>query len=356
VNTPDALLEVFAVQPDGSLVAQEPISVGLEPVTVIARTDGEAWVVNNLSDTVSIVDLALGVVTRTLYVGDEPTDVVFAAGRAFVTVSSRDAVKVYTLSNLDAAPSTVSLAGREVRALAVSNDGQKVYAVPLKSGNRTTILGVEHTFPGQGLGLDPARLAALNLRDIECDGPVPPYPPLPGGILRNPALNDPPDGVPRVGLIVAWNESAGQWQDEIGQDWSHCLRFSLSDHDLFVIDATSLAVTTVDRLGTSLFEVSAHPNGKIYVANTEARNFVRFEHALGVQGHVVDNRLSIVDPGNANAVTILDLNTWWTAAASRELASSVRTARHRTRSRSATVPRASRCSRARRRTTTGCTS
>ena len=308
VNTPDALLEVFAVQPDGSLVAEEPIPVGLEPVTVAARTDGEAWVVNHLSDTVSIVDLALGIVTKTLFVGDEPTDVVFAAGRAFVTVSSLDTVRVYTLANLDAAPSTVSLAGREVRALAVANDGQRVYAVPLKSGNRTTILGVEHTFPGQGLGLDPARLTALNLRDIVCDGPVPSYPPLPGGITRNPALNDPPDGVPRVGLVVAWNEVAGQWQDEIGQDWSHCLRFTLSDHDLFVIDATSLAVTEVDHLGTSLFGVSVHPNGKIYVANTEARNFVRFEHELGVQGHVVDNRLSIVDPGNANAVTLVDLN------------------------------------------------
>ena len=45
VNTPDALLEVFAVQPDGSLVAEKSIPVGLEPVTVAARTDGEAWVV-----------------------------------------------------------------------------------------------------------------------------------------------------------------------------------------------------------------------------------------------------------------------------------------------------------------------
>ena len=50
-------------------------------------------------------------------------------------------------------------------------------------------------------------------------------------------------------------------------------------------------------VGTSLFEVSVNPaNGKIYVPHTEARNFVRFEHPLGVQGHIVENRLAIVDP------------------------------------------------------------
>ena len=34
------------------------VPVGLEPVAVAARTDGEVWVVNHLSDSVSIVDVA----------------------------------------------------------------------------------------------------------------------------------------------------------------------------------------------------------------------------------------------------------------------------------------------------------
>src|SRR5437899_3175545 len=50
VNTPDALLEVFAVRAGGGLSPQRSIPVGLEPVTVVARTDTEAWVVNHLSD------------------------------------------------------------------------------------------------------------------------------------------------------------------------------------------------------------------------------------------------------------------------------------------------------------------
>src|SRR2546422_10782957 len=66
VNTPDALLEVFTVLPGGGLSPLASIPVGLEPVSVVARTDSEAWVVNHLSDTVSIVDLDLGATIRTL--------------------------------------------------------------------------------------------------------------------------------------------------------------------------------------------------------------------------------------------------------------------------------------------------
>ena len=311
VNTPDALLEVFTVLPDGGLDAELAIPVGLEPVTVVARSDTEAWVVNNLSDSVSIVDTDLGVTTRTLTVGDEPTDVVFAGGKAFVSVSTEDVVRVYDLADLDAPPSSVPLFGKDVRALAVSNDGQKVYAVVLRSGNETTVVGVERTFPElPGVSFDPARLSALGLRDLVCEGTPPAYPPLPAGITRNPALIDPPDGIPKVGLIVKWNEAAGEWRDETGQDWTHCLPYRLADNDLFVIDAGTLAVSEIRHLGTSLFEVSVHPtNGKIYVPNTDARNFVRFEHPLGVRGHMVDNRMTVVDPGNGNAVTLIDLNT-----------------------------------------------
>ena len=312
VNTPDALLEVFTVQLDGSLVAESSIPVGLEPVTVVARTSSEAWVVNNLSDTISIVDLDDAVVTKTLAVGDEPTDVVFTMGKAFVSVSQEDAVKVYDLGNLDAAPSVVPLFGRDVRALAVSNDGTKVYAVVLRSGNETTVLGIGGTFPEEvAIGLRADQLASLGLRDTECLS-HPAYPPLPAGGVRNPALTDPPDGIPKVGLIVEWDRDAlptPQWKDETGTDWSDCLEYSPADKDLFIIDAGSLAVTEVAHLGTTLFEVSVHPGGKIYVPHTEARNFVRFEHALGVQGHMVDNRFAVVDPSSGNSVTLIDLNT-----------------------------------------------
>lgn len=95
VNTPDNRLEVFRVQGRG-LLHTASIPVGLEPVAVAARTDREVWVINHLSDSVSIVELeddaAAGHVERTLLVGDEPRDIVFAGPqrqRAFITTAHR---------------------------------------------------------------------------------------------------------------------------------------------------------------------------------------------------------------------------------------------------------------------------
>ncbi|HEY6036485.1 MAG TPA: hypothetical protein VIV58_19540, partial [Kofleriaceae bacterium] len=56
LNTPDNRLEIFRID-DGSLRPVGSITVGLEPVAVAARTDNEVWVVNNVSDSVSIVKL-----------------------------------------------------------------------------------------------------------------------------------------------------------------------------------------------------------------------------------------------------------------------------------------------------------
>src|SRR3989442_4021491 len=94
VNTPDDRLEVFAVNGSGGLTHSGSVVVGLEPVAVAARTSGEVWVVNHLSDSVSIVDVSTTPprVTRTLLVGDEPRDLVFAGpgqNRAFITTAHR---------------------------------------------------------------------------------------------------------------------------------------------------------------------------------------------------------------------------------------------------------------------------
>src|SRR5215470_13904372 len=58
VNTPDDRLEIFTVDASGDLAHSGSVPVGLEPVAVAVRADGtQAWVVNTLSDSVSIVDL-----------------------------------------------------------------------------------------------------------------------------------------------------------------------------------------------------------------------------------------------------------------------------------------------------------
>src|SRR4029450_5698596 len=91
-NVPDNRLEVFVVNPGGTLTHAVSIPVGMEPVAVAARSDTEVWVVNHLSDSVSVVDLTStpARVARTLLVGDEPRDIVFAGtNRAFISTAHR---------------------------------------------------------------------------------------------------------------------------------------------------------------------------------------------------------------------------------------------------------------------------
>src|SRR6476661_1532930 len=72
VNTPDNRLEIFSVGA-GGLTKTGSVPVGMEPVAVAARSNTEVWVVNHLSDSISIVDLSTSPphVVRTLLVGDE---------------------------------------------------------------------------------------------------------------------------------------------------------------------------------------------------------------------------------------------------------------------------------------------
>ena len=56
VDTPDDRLEIFDVTASG-LTHRASVPVGMEPVAVAARSANEVWVVNLLSDSVSIVDV-----------------------------------------------------------------------------------------------------------------------------------------------------------------------------------------------------------------------------------------------------------------------------------------------------------
>src|ERR1700722_9249888 len=66
VNTANASLSVFDVTKPATpkLIAQIP--VGLGPVSVNPLTDDVAWVVNQVSNSVSIVSVSKGIVTNTI--------------------------------------------------------------------------------------------------------------------------------------------------------------------------------------------------------------------------------------------------------------------------------------------------
>ncbi len=284
VNVPDGRLSVFDVLPEGLRLLDE-IPVGLEPVSVAALSDDEVWVVNHLSDDVSVVSVAAGNVLRTLRVGDEPTDVVFARTSpapnaptvAFVCISQEDAVKAYDPATLLPIGTPIPVFGGDPRALTLSADRTRVYVAAFESGNRTSLVPFQDVLPGNGgLGLPT---------------PIP---------AKNPALPAAPD----VGLIV--QNDGGVWRDEVGRNWSFKLPYSVADRDVFVVDAaTRTVVNQITSVGTLLFNLAPHPTtGALWVSNTEATNLRRFEPNL--RGQFVRNRISIVDPasGTVNAVQL----------------------------------------------------
>ena len=329
VNTPDNQLEIFDVN-NGSPVHIESVTVGLEPVAVAAYSNNQIWVVNYLSDSISIVDVSVSParVIKTLLVGDEPADIVFAGtnlDRAFITTAHRGQNSPYTDPNnpgelttpgigradvwvFDATNTGSSLGGDAIaivtlfgdtpKALTVSPDGKIVYAAIFKSGNQTTVLH-EQIICDSGESVP----CAVKTGEVNGVGKLPP--PNPKTISAQVS--------PEVGLIVKYNGS--QWVDELSTDWSNLVRFDLPDKDVFAIDAdaiTPVETASFANVGTVLFNMAVNPvSGKIYVANTEAINEVRFEGpgsaSTTVQGHLHEARITVINPGNGS-VTPIHLN------------------------------------------------
>ncbi len=280
VNTADNRLEMFKIT-IGGLIASDSFPVGLDPVSVRARTDTEAWVVNHVSDTVSIVDLAEMNVIATLYPGDEPADVVFAGvpQRAFVTVSQLNRVLVYDPLDLAAPPVVLDIEGQEPRALAT--DGTTVYAAIFESGNRTTIL---------------QKAAVSSTANPYAGSPNPP--PNSGTDFDPPIAGDLP-APPEVGHIVR-KDRFGDWLDDNGGDWSVAVNWDLHDHDVAIIDANTLAVSYATGLMNSNMAIGVHPSGSVAVVGIEAINEVRFEPLLNGTFVRVMGAL-IAGPGDATA-------------------------------------------------------
>src|SRR5205823_3728381 len=139
VNTPDARVSVFDVtQPSNPRLLAE-IPVGIEPVSVNPRNNDEVWVVNEVSDSISIVSVSQRIVTDTIYVKDEPVDVVFAGTNAFVSASRKNLIAVFNATT-HSLVTNIAVFGENPRAMAVNTNGTKLYAAFALSGNHTTLV------------------------------------------------------------------------------------------------------------------------------------------------------------------------------------------------------------------------
>lgn len=248
LNTPDNRVSVFDLTSNPaspSLIVEVP--VGIEPVSVHANpaNNDEVWVVNQESDSISIVSVSQGIVTDTIYCKDEPSDVVFAGNNAFVSVARSNLINVYSARTHKLVKS-IPVFGESPRALAVSSDGSKVYAAFALAGSHTTIL--------------PANIA-----------PPPPPP-------TNPAL--PP--APRTGLIV----------DASDPSWTWYITYTMPFNGVVAIDTGSLSVSTYySAVGSNNLGICVQPGtGDLYVPNTSARNLIRFVSNL--KGHWMDNQIT----------------------------------------------------------------
>lgn len=319
VNTPNNTLEIFDITPKG-LSLRSRVQVGLEPVAVAVRNNHEIWVVNFLSDSVSVVDLnPTPRVVRTLLVGDEPRDIVFAGApsRAFITTAHRGQqrtdpsianvpgagdpqlttpgvgradVWIFDPNHMDGAfggkPEKIMTFFTDTpRALAVSPDSGTVYVAGFKTGNQTTTVPVGIVCGG----FDP------NTPCTNDDGTE-----SPGG-NPGPATNVEGKPAPESGLIVKFNNETQQWEDELGRNWNNSLEFSLPDKDVFAINANTLTQSaSFAHVGTTLFNMVTNPvTGRLYVSNTESFNQVRFEGpgifgGSTVQGHLAETRITVI--------------------------------------------------------------
>jgi sugar lactone lactonase YvrE len=332
VNTPDNRLEIFKLNSGSSaLKAWKSVVVGLEPISVAVRNEHEVWVVNHLSDSVSVIridgddeneadDSGGARVVRTLLVGDEPRDIVFAGPNrnlAFITTAHRGqniredpkpfdpSVGRADVWVFDADDLGSSLTGTRLtkltlfadtpRALAVSADGSRVYAAPFFSGNETTLASKEAVATAYPSSLDPT-----NPNFVIYNG------------IRQPLTS-------RVVKRKLGPDGAYHWFDDLGTNFDTAVKVQLPDYDVFTIDATqpvpvAIPAQTYAHAGTTLFNMAVNPsNGKVYISNTDAHNDVRFEGhnpSLGVtsvRGNIVDSRITVLDP-TSGALTHNNLN------------------------------------------------
>ncbi|MDG2306886.1 MAG: hypothetical protein P8R42_20025 [Candidatus Binatia bacterium] len=237
-NTPADTVDVIDTA-SGSIVTR--IDVGIDPVGLAVRPDGkEVWVANHVSDSVSVIDSDSGSATYDQVVAtvqaydmatrstrfDEPVGIAFASNtKAYVSLSSVNRIAIVDVAG-KSVTGHLEIGAQDPRAMVVR--GGRLYVVPFESGNQTELAGC--------LGED-------NIDGDQCTFDL-------------------------LTHVVVVNNVLSQFYDaDIVRDPN------TPDRDLFVFDTSDDSVVDiVSSVGTLLYGLSVDSEGRVFIAQTEARN------------------------------------------------------------------------------------
>ncbi|HIG31306.1 MAG TPA: YncE family protein [Verrucomicrobiales bacterium] len=236
VNTPADTLDVID-RKTGEIASR--IHVGIDPVGLAVRPDGrEVWVSNHVSDSVSVIDTDADSPTYLQVVAtiqeldpdskatrfDEPVGIAFASNeKAYVALSSENVIAVVEVQTRKIVK-RIEIPAQDPRAITVR--GGRLYVIPFESNNQTQISGGNGELDGD--------LTTFNAREHVLDN----------------------NNVLSVGAVV----------DIVKHP-------EVPDRDLFVLDTeTDEVIEVVDTLGTLLYGLTVDSHGRVFVAQTDARN------------------------------------------------------------------------------------
>ena len=238
VNTPADTVDVINVK---TRQIETRINVGVDPVSLAVRPDNkEVWVSNHVSDSVSVIDSDSSSPTFLQVIDtiqefdmetratrfDEPVGIAFANNtKAYVALSSENKIAI-----IDVATRTVTgrlnITAQDPREIIVRNN--RLYVIPFESNNKTQLSGGTGDLDGDLVTFNAYEHAIANNNVLSLGAVV--------DIVKHPKV---------------------------------------PDRDLFVFDTeTDRLVETVNTLGTLLYGLTVDSKGRVYVAQTDARNEV----------------------------------------------------------------------------------
>jgi YVTN family beta-propeller protein len=246
------------------------IHVGIDPVALAVRPDGrEIWVSNHVSDSVSVIDADpasrtylqviatvqdIDPVTRATRF-DEPVGIAFAGNdKAYVALSSENQIAVINVATREVVRK-LDINAQDPRAIRVRNG--RLYVIPFESNNQTQISGCVDDVDPQLCTFDATEHVINNNNVLSRNAVV--------DIVRNPEV---------------------------------------PDRDLYVFEtANDQLVEVVESLGTLLYGLVVDSGGRVFIAQTDARN-----DANGRAGTFGDGLDEMENRAFLNQVTRIDCN------------------------------------------------